>query len=131
MLLAIAVPSQWIALGIIPSVTMGVGLIGGSYLLCLGMYIAAIWDVRGIPGGGAPLNRLVASLYGAGTAMTLVGSALLVIRPAEECNCSRCTLTNRSSRLGVNKVSTPEDVAAVIDELPSGKRGQLAAQPER
>jgi hypothetical protein len=79
MLLAIAVPSQWITLGRTPSITMGVGLIGGSYLLCLGMYIAAIWDVRGIPGGGAPLNRLVAGLYGAGTVMTLVGCALLVL----------------------------------------------------
>ena len=77
MLLAIAVPAQWALLGELPKVAMGVGLIAGSYLLCLGMYIAAIWDVRGIPGGGSTLNRLVAVLYGIGTVMTLTGGSLL------------------------------------------------------
>jgi hypothetical protein len=79
MLLAIAAPSQWAALPDAFKIVMAIGLIAGSYVLCLGMYIAAIWDTRGIPGGGGPLNRLVAGLYGAGTVMTLIGSVLLVI----------------------------------------------------
>jgi hypothetical protein len=78
MLLAIAAPSQWVAKSAAMNITMAIGLIGGSYVLCLGMYVAAIWDTRGIPGGGSPLNRLVASLYSIGTLMTLVGGALLV-----------------------------------------------------
>lgn len=78
MLLAIALPSQWIKLGAIPGITMGVGFIAGSYLLCLGMYIAAIRDTRGIPGGGTPLNRWVSGLYGTGTVFTLIGGVLLV-----------------------------------------------------
>jgi hypothetical protein len=58
-------------------VAMAIGLISGAYILCFGMYIAAIWDARGIPGGGVPLNRLVSGLYALGTVMTLVGSVLL------------------------------------------------------
>jgi uncharacterized membrane protein len=46
MLLAIAVPSQWMTLGTIASITMGVGFIAGS------------------------------GLYGVGTVMTLIGGAL-------------------------------------------------------
>jgi hypothetical protein len=78
MLLAVAVPSQWMTLGAIPSIIMSVGFIVGTYLLCLGMYIAAIWDTRGIPGGGTPLNRLISGLYGTGTVMTLIGGVHLV-----------------------------------------------------
>lgn len=79
MLLAIAVPSQWVALGGAFKVAMGIGLIAGCYVLCLGMYVAAIWGSRGIPGGGTSLNRLVSRLYGTGTLMTLVGGALLSV----------------------------------------------------
>jgi hypothetical protein len=79
MLLAIAAPSQWLAMSAVTNMTMAIGLIGGAYVLCLGMYVAAIWDVRGIPGGGTALNRLVAVLYSIGTVMTLLGGALLVI----------------------------------------------------
>ena len=61
MLLAIAVPSQWVAKELGHELPMAIGLIGGSYILCLGMYVAAIWDTRGIPGGGSALNRLVAT----------------------------------------------------------------------
>lgn len=57
---------------------MGMSLIVGSHALDLDMYIAAIWNTRGIPGGGSPLNRLVSGLYGAGTAMTLIGCGVLV-----------------------------------------------------
>jgi hypothetical protein len=62
----------------IQSIIMSVGFIVGTYLLCLGMYIAAIWDTRGIPGGGTPLNRLISGLYGTGTVMTLIGGVHLV-----------------------------------------------------
>jgi hypothetical protein len=79
MLLALAVPSQWMTLGSSARLGLGIGFIGGSYLLCLGMFIAAIFDTRGIPGAGPPLNRLVAGLYGLGTVMTLAGCALLII----------------------------------------------------
>ena len=79
MLLAISVPSQWVALSRTLAIAMGLGLIVGSYLLCAGMYVAAIWDVRGIPGGGSPLNRLVSGLYAAGTVLALFGSALLTL----------------------------------------------------
>lgn len=79
MLLAIAVPSQWLDLGPAAKIALAIGLIGGSYVLCLGMYMAAIWGTRGIPGGGSVLNRLVSGLYGVGTVMALVGNALLII----------------------------------------------------
>lgn len=79
MLLAISVPSQWVTLGTILEIVMAIGLIGGSYVLILGMYVAAIWNARGIPGGGAPLNRVVSGLYALGTVMTLIGGALLVL----------------------------------------------------
>jgi uncharacterized membrane protein (UPF0136 family) len=79
MLLAVAAPSQWLAMSAVTNITMAIGLIGGSYVLCLGMYVAAIWDVRGIPGGGTALNRLVATLYSIGAIMTLLGGALLAI----------------------------------------------------
>ena len=79
MLLAIAAPSQWVELGNVWTIVMALGLIVGSYILCLGMYVAAIGDARGIPGGGAPLNRLVAALYAVGTVLTLIGGGLLVL----------------------------------------------------
>ena len=79
MLLAIAVPSQWVVLADSLRIAMATGLIAGCYLLCLGMYIAAIWGRRGIPGRGAPLNRAVSGLYAAGTITTLAGSLLLTI----------------------------------------------------
>jgi hypothetical protein len=79
MLLAISVPSQWVTLGHALELAMALGLIAGSYILCLGMYIAAIWNTRGIPGGGSALNRLVSGLYAVGTAMTLAGAILLTL----------------------------------------------------
>ena len=54
MLLAIAAPSQWLAKGSAMNLPMAIGLIGGSYILCLGMYVAAIWDTRGIPEADRP-----------------------------------------------------------------------------
>jgi hypothetical protein len=79
LLLAVAAPSQWVTAGDAARLAMGAGLIGGSYLLCLGMYVAAACDTRGIPGGGSPLNRLVAALYGVGTIAGIAGCALLVL----------------------------------------------------
>ena len=78
MLLAIAVPVQWIDLPASLRVALGVGFIGGAYLLCAGMFIAAIWSTRGIPGGGSALNRLVSGLYATGTAFSFAGSGLLI-----------------------------------------------------
>lgn len=78
MLLAIAVPVQWVNLPLPLRITLGVGFIGGTYLLCLGMYVAAIWGARGIPGGGSPLNKLVSGLYAAGTAFSFLGCGLLI-----------------------------------------------------
>lgn len=77
MLLAIAVPVQWVSLpaGMFPVMIWSV--VSGTYLLVLGMFIAAIWRTRGIPGGGSHLNRLVSSLYGGGTIVTLLGCGLL------------------------------------------------------
>jgi len=79
MLLAMAGPAQWVTLGPGLKLFMGVSLIAGCYALCLGMFVAAIWNIRGIPGGGTTLNRLVSGLYGAGTVATLGGSALLFL----------------------------------------------------
>ncbi len=79
MLLAIAVPSQWVTLGEALKIAMGAGFIIGTHLLVLGMFVAAIWETRGIPGGGSWLNRLVSTLYGVGTILTLMGGALLVL----------------------------------------------------
>jgi hypothetical protein len=78
MLLAIAVPVQWIDLPNPFRVALGIGFIGGTYLLCLGMYIAAIWGVRGIPGNRGRLDRVVSGLYAAGTGLSLAGSGLLI-----------------------------------------------------
>lgn len=78
MLLAIAAPSGWVAAAPALLAAMGIALIGGAYLLCAGMYLAAIWDVRGIPAGGTFRNRLIASFYGAGTVMLLAGCAVLI-----------------------------------------------------
>jgi len=78
MLLAIAAPSAWVKMGDPTKLVMALGFIVGSYILCLGMYVAAIWDTRGIPGGGSALNRLVSGLYGVGTVMALIGCALLI-----------------------------------------------------
>jgi hypothetical protein len=79
MLLGIAVPSQWVLLSNALTIAMAWGLILGTYLLCTGMYIAALWETRGIPGGGSLLNRLVATLYAVGTILTLVGCAILIL----------------------------------------------------
>lgn len=79
MLLAVAAPSQWVTLGDFLRIAMATSLIAGCYLLCLGMYIAAVWGKRGIPGGGALLNRVVSGLYTLGTAATLAGSVLLTL----------------------------------------------------
>lgn len=79
MLLAIAAPSQWTALGHTLLLVMATGLIAGSYLLCLGMYAAAIRGTRGIPGGGSTSNRIVSGLYAVGTIMTVCGGGLLAI----------------------------------------------------
>lgn len=79
MLLAIAVPVQWVSLS--PALELGLvwSLLLGTYLLVVGMFIAAIWRARGIPGGGSRLNRLVSGLYGAGTVLALLGCGLLVL----------------------------------------------------
>ena len=79
MLLAIAVPVGWVTLGGVFKATMAAGLIGGTYLLVLGMYTAAIWGARGIEAGGTRRNRFVHGLYGSGATVTLIGGALLVI----------------------------------------------------
>jgi hypothetical protein len=77
MLLAIAVPAQWVSLAPALKQGMAIGIIAGAYLLCTGMYVAAIANTRGIPGGGTRVNRLVALLYGAGTALSFGGCTLL------------------------------------------------------
>jgi hypothetical protein len=79
MLLAIAVPSQWVTLGDSLKIIMAIGFIAGTYLFCAGMFIAAIWGTRGIPGGGTPLNRAVSRLYAAGTVTTLIGGFVLAL----------------------------------------------------
>lgn len=78
MLLAIAAPSNWLSLAPVLQVALGTALIGGVYLLCAGMFLAAIWSARGIPAGGSSRNRLVARLYGAGTVSSLAGCGLLI-----------------------------------------------------
>jgi len=79
MLLAIAVPVQWVSLPDALRQVLVWSFLLGTYLLVLGMFVAAIWNTRGIPGGGSPLNRLVSGLYGGGTIFSLVGGALLVL----------------------------------------------------
>lgn len=79
MLLAIAVPSQWVTLGPALQNIMAMGLIAGIYLFCVGMVIAAVWHTRGVPGGGSPLNRLISRIYAAGAAATLTGSVVLTL----------------------------------------------------
>jgi len=79
MLLAIAVPVQWASLPDAAELVMVWSFLLGTYLLVVGMFVAAIWNVRGIPGGGVLLNRLVNGLYAAGTVLSLLAATLLVI----------------------------------------------------
>lgn len=79
MLLAIAVPVQWVSLSLTLTLVLAWSFVLGTYLLVAGMFVAAIWRVRGIPGGGSALNRLVSGLYGAGTLLTILGGGLLVL----------------------------------------------------
>jgi cobalamin synthase len=79
LLLAIAVPLQWVSLSSILTLALAWGFLLGTYLLVSGMFVAAIWNTRGISGGGTPLNRLVNGLYGAGAALSLAASALLIV----------------------------------------------------
>ncbi len=79
MLLAISVPLQWVSLSRALELALIYSTLVGTYLLVAGMFIAAIWNTRGIPGGGNPLNRLVSVLYAAGTVLSLVGCALLIV----------------------------------------------------
>lgn len=78
MLLAIAVPAQWVSLRPALELALVWSLLLGTYLLVIGMFVAAIWRARGIPGGGSGLNRLVSGLYGTGTVLALLGCGLLV-----------------------------------------------------
>ena len=79
MLLAIAIPVQWVLLSHSMVRLMVWAFLLGAYLLVAGMFVAAIWNTRGIPGGGGPLNRLVNGFYAVGAVMTLAGSVLLVL----------------------------------------------------
>jgi hypothetical protein len=78
MLMALAVPAQWVVMVPWLQGLMAAGLLLGTYLLVLGMFVAAIWNARGIPGGGRLVNRVVSALYAAGTVLSLLGGALLV-----------------------------------------------------
>ncbi len=79
MLLAIAVPVQWVSLADSLVLFMVWSFLLGTYLLVAGMFVAAIWNTRGIPGGGSSMNKLVSGLYAAGTVLSLVAGALLVV----------------------------------------------------
>jgi hypothetical protein len=79
MLLALAVPVQWTVLSPWLQGAMMAGFLLGTYLLVIGMFVAAIFGMRGIPGGGTGINRLVAGLYAAGTVLSLLGGVLLVL----------------------------------------------------
>jgi hypothetical protein len=79
MLLAIAMPVQWVSLSRALVHLLTWSLVLGAYLLVAGMFVAAVWNARGIPGGGRPVNRLVNALYAAGTVSSLAGCALLVL----------------------------------------------------
>ncbi|HXR52945.1 MAG TPA: hypothetical protein VN762_12475 [Steroidobacteraceae bacterium] len=79
LLLALAVPLQWVSLSTIPTLMLIWSFLLGTYLLVSGMFVAAIWNTRGIPGGGRFLNRLVNGLYAGGAVLSLTGSALLIL----------------------------------------------------
>jgi hypothetical protein len=79
MLLAIAWPIRFVVLPAAVSLTLAWALIGGTYVLVLGMFLAAATGERGIPGGGSGTNRVVATLYAVGTTASLLGGALLVL----------------------------------------------------
>lgn len=79
MLLAISVPVQWVSLPDILELLLIWGFVLGTYLLVAGMFVAAIGNSRGIPGGGSPLNRLVSGLYAVGTLLSLAACVLLIL----------------------------------------------------
>lgn len=51
----------------------------GTWLLVIGMVIAAAKDSRGLEEGGSPWNRLVNRLYGIGTVFSFIGAAFLIV----------------------------------------------------
>ena len=51
----------------------------GTWLLVIGMNIAAFTGNRGLERGGSPLNQLVRRLYSIGTAFSFVGVAFLLV----------------------------------------------------
>ncbi|MFO0699553.1 MAG: hypothetical protein U0236_10005 [Nitrospira sp.] len=79
MLLGISVPVQWISLPDMMALVLVWSFLLGTYLLVVGMFVAAIWSVRGVPGGGVRLNRLVNGLYAAGTVLSFIACILLVV----------------------------------------------------
>lgn len=79
LLLALAWPIRLVGGPEVLRLALAGTLILATYLLVLGMFIAAGTAERGIPGGGSRLNRLVALLYQLGSAMALLASGLLVL----------------------------------------------------
>lgn len=79
MLMAIAAVMQWVTLSAVLRSMMVWSWLLGTYLLVSGMFVAAIWRKRGIPGGGSGLNRLVHGLYGAGSLLSFLACGLLII----------------------------------------------------
>jgi hypothetical protein len=54
-------------------------LIGGTYALVIGMFVAALTGLRGLTGAEPLGNRLVYFSYLAGTVTTLTGCSLLPV----------------------------------------------------
>lgn len=79
MLLALAWPLRFLDLPDWGMTLFAWTLIGGNYLLLLGMVIAACSDERGLASGGSPTNRIVRLLYGVGGVASLTGETVLVI----------------------------------------------------
>jgi hypothetical protein len=79
MLLAIGWTVRLVVLPDALKVLLAGAQIVGTYLLVIGMFLAAISGERGIPGGGNAINRVVALLYAAGTVLSILGGTLLVV----------------------------------------------------
>jgi hypothetical protein len=79
MLLAVASALRYVTLPPLALALLAWTLIGGTYLLVVGMVVAAVTGGRGLAGGGSPANRFVYLLYLLGSVASLAGCGLLLV----------------------------------------------------
>jgi hypothetical protein len=79
MLVAVSSGLHYVALPLPGLALLAWTLIGGTYALVIGMFVAAVTGLRGLNGGEPLANRLVYFSYLTGTVTTLTGCSLLLV----------------------------------------------------